>query len=68
MLTPSPSVLRCLVERFEALHRTAATPEILRSRDDAVYTLRVSTGTRDIDSALTAAAVQLVRAASAATA
>lgn len=62
MLMPHPAVLRRLVERYETLRRSpTSTPEILRQREDAAYTLCVSTGTRDIDSALTTARRYLAR-------
>lgn len=62
MLMPHPAVLRRLVERYETLRRNpTSTPEVLRQREDAAYTLCVSTGTRDIDSALATARRYLAR-------
>lgn len=62
MLMPHPAVLRRLVERYETLRRSpTSTPEVLRQREDAAYTLCVSTGTRDIDSALATARRYLAR-------
>jgi hypothetical protein len=71
MLMAHPTVLRTLVERYEALsalagrreHRTAdggkgaggVDPEVEQQLLDTVYTLCVSTGTREIGPALTAA-------------
>ena len=59
MLTPDPTFLAHLVARYETLHAEERSPEVRRSLDDVSYTLCVSTGTRDIDSALTTARRQL---------
>ncbi|HLL36404.1 MAG TPA: DUF5133 domain-containing protein [Streptomyces sp.] len=58
MLMAHPAVLRNLVEQYEtlrALHAENGSLEARQRLDDITYTLCVSTGTRDIDSALTAA-------------
>ncbi|MEU6281049.1 DUF5133 domain-containing protein [Streptomyces sp. NPDC047028] len=59
MLMAHPTVLRDLIDEYEslaALHASAADGERVRQRmEDVAYTLCVSTGTRDIDAALTAA-------------
>ena len=59
MLMAHPAVLRDLVGQYEslaALHASPADSERVRQRmEDVAYTLCVSTGTRDIDAALTAA-------------
>ncbi|CAM5353410.1 DUF5133 domain-containing protein [Streptomyces pharetrae] len=58
MLMAHPAVLRNLVEQYEtlrALHAENGSREARQRLDDVTYTLCVSTGTRDIDSALTAA-------------
>ncbi|WP_328917240.1 MULTISPECIES: DUF5133 domain-containing protein [unclassified Streptomyces] len=68
MLMAHPTVLRNLVERYEALraltgHRNTggkedkegADPHVRQQLQDTVYTLCVSTGTREIGAALTAA-------------
>ncbi|MFI6108803.1 DUF5133 domain-containing protein [Streptomyces sp. NPDC051310] len=50
-----PTVLRGLVTRYEALsaaESAAASPSVLRQREDVAYTLCVSTGTRDVRDAL----------------
>ncbi|MBT3155160.1 DUF5133 domain-containing protein [Streptomyces sp. CHD11] len=54
MLKPHPTVLRRLVEEYEAL--TAAGTGAADPRTaDLAYTLCVSTGTRDVGQALTTA-------------
>ncbi|MGW2346932.1 DUF5133 domain-containing protein [Streptomyces sp. NPDC001661] len=61
MLT-DPTVLRDLVEqygRLEELTTQGGTPEDIRDFEDVSYTLCVSTGTRDVKSALKAARKQL---------
>lgn len=68
MLMAHPTVLRKLVERYETLsalsgRRTAETmdggdgltPEVRQQLLDTVYTLCVSTGTREVGPALAAA-------------
>ncbi|GGV82018.1 hypothetical protein GCM10010294_56550 [Streptomyces griseoloalbus] len=55
MLKPHPTVLRRLVEEYEALvaSRTAGGPGVRDARiGDLAYTLCVSTGTRDVRHAL----------------
>ncbi|OEJ30422.1 DUF5133 domain-containing protein [Streptomyces subrutilus] len=64
MLMAHPAVLAHLVEEYEMVAQAhAADParrEPARQRmEDLVYTLCVSTGTRDIESALTAARERL---------
>jgi hypothetical protein len=59
VLTPHPSVVRDLVERYEGL-KTLAAPEagpdaVRRTLDDVVYALCVCTGTRTEEAALTVA-------------
>ncbi|CAM5277660.1 hypothetical protein SALBM135S_09651 [Streptomyces alboniger] len=62
MLMAQP-VLRNLVENYEALSARrpgqADGPEVRRRMEDLTYTLCVSTGTRDIRSALAVARRQL---------
>ena len=57
MLMPHPTVLRNLVERYESLSARAdrADPRTGQQLRDTVYTLCVSTGTREIAAALAAA-------------
>jgi len=58
MLMAHPAVLRNLVEQYEtlhALHADVGSPEVRQRMDDVAYTLCVSTGTRDVDTALIAA-------------
>jgi hypothetical protein len=65
MITAHPSLLRELVERCETLkHRLAAdnSAETARRLEDATYTLCVTTGTRQLDTALFVARRQLVEA------
>ncbi|MFE0792395.1 DUF5133 domain-containing protein [Streptomyces mutabilis] len=62
MLLAHPAVLKNLIEQYEtlrALHAEDGTEEARRRMDDVAYTLCVSTGTRDIDTALVAARHQL---------
>ena len=54
MLKPHPTVLRRLVEEYEALTATATGVADPRTADLA-YTLCVSTGTRDVRQALATA-------------
>jgi hypothetical protein len=74
MLMAHPTVLRNLVERYEALRALAdrrgedtadgggaVDPQIHRQLQDTVYTLCVSTGTRDIAPALAAAREHMER-------
>ncbi|MFE3718330.1 DUF5133 domain-containing protein [Streptomyces cyaneofuscatus] len=58
MLMAHPTVLRNLVEQYEALrllHADGGSAEARQRMDDVAYTLCVSTGTGDVDSALVAA-------------
>lgn len=58
MLMAHPVVLRNLVQQYEtlqALNADEGSPEGRRRMDDLAYTLCISTGTRDVDSALIAA-------------
>ncbi|MFJ9637589.1 DUF5133 domain-containing protein [Streptomyces sp. NPDC101178] len=58
MLMAHPTVLRNLVEQYEALcllHAENGSTEARQRMDDIAYTLCVSTGTADVDSALVAA-------------
>lgn len=62
MLKAHPAMLRKLVAQYEALallHADRGDSEARRRLDDAAYTLCVSTGTRNVSSALTAARRQL---------
>ncbi|MGW2280347.1 DUF5133 domain-containing protein [Streptomyces sp. NPDC001770] len=60
MLMAHPVVLKGLVDRYESL-RSAGTEDAQARRrlEDVEYTLCVSTGTRDVESALDAARVRL---------
>ncbi|MFI5972754.1 DUF5133 domain-containing protein [Streptomyces sp. NPDC051452] len=65
MLMADPAVLRNLIEQYDALrslHAESGGAQVRRRMDDIVYTLCVSTGTRDIDAALIAARQQLTGA------
>ncbi|WP_329026019.1 DUF5133 domain-containing protein [Streptomyces sp. NBC_00690] len=62
MLMVHLSVLSRLVSDYEALNRQDGDPVVRRRRDDLAYTLCVSTGTRDIDTALAAARHRLAQA------
>lgn len=57
MLKAHPETLATLVGDYERLAALAEEcgGDLYRRRDDAAYTLCVSTGTRDIDSALAVA-------------
>ncbi|MFB6625692.1 DUF5133 domain-containing protein [Streptomyces sp. NPDC056374] len=58
MLMAHPVILSKLVEEYEALSVLNAedgSPEVRRRIEDLAYTLCVSTGTRDVDTALIAA-------------
>ncbi|MGW0500807.1 DUF5133 domain-containing protein [Streptomyces sp. NPDC003007] len=62
MLMANPAVLRNLVEQYEALaalHAQDGGPQTGQRMEDVAYTLCVSTGTRDVGSALAAAREQL---------
>ncbi|MFD9719335.1 DUF5133 domain-containing protein [Streptomyces sp. NPDC059076] len=62
MLMIHLSVLSRLVSDYEALNRQDGDPVVRRRREDLAYTLCVSTGTRDIDTALAAARQRLAQA------
>ncbi len=58
MLLAHPAVLRNLVEQYETLrllHAQEGSDLVRQRMDDVAYTLCISTGTRDIDTALIAA-------------
>ncbi|MFJ8659560.1 DUF5133 domain-containing protein [Streptomyces sp. NPDC093795] len=58
MLMAHPAVLSNLIEQYETLrmlHAENGSIEVRRRMDDIAYTLCVSTGTRDVDTALIAA-------------
>ncbi|MER5769495.1 DUF5133 domain-containing protein [Streptomyces sp. NPDC001985] len=63
MLMAHPVVLSRLVAEYRTLRslgaQDSAGSDVRRRMDDVVYTLCVSTGTRDIDAALIAARHQL---------
>lgn len=63
MLMAHPTVLRDLVERYESLTRDrkagGSDPRIEQQLRDTAYTLCVSTGTREISAALSAARARL---------
>jgi hypothetical protein len=62
VLMAHPTVLNGLVEEYEALAALGADhgdEQARRRLDDITYTLCVATGTRNIDSALTAARIRL---------
>ncbi|MFE2019053.1 DUF5133 domain-containing protein [Streptomyces sp. NPDC059499] len=62
MLMANPATLRNLVKRYETLRRAHArlgTSESSRHLEDISYTLCVTTGTRTVTDALTAAEAQL---------
>ncbi|MFJ4770195.1 DUF5133 domain-containing protein [Streptomyces uncialis] len=62
MLMAHPAVLSRLIDEYEALRLLDASdpgPEARRRMDDIAYTLCVSTGTRDVDTALIAARYRL---------
>ena len=66
MLMAHPTVLRNLVDRYETLHAEAGAEgtvdaDIKQRLQDTAYTLCVSTGTREIASALTAARAHMQR-------
>ncbi|WNI14528.1 DUF5133 domain-containing protein [Actinacidiphila sp. ITFR-21] len=80
MLMAHPTVLRTLVDRYEALRALAdrtviggtdggeeggggVDPRVEQQLQDTVYTLCVSTGTREIGPALAAARAHIDRAA-----
>ncbi|MEV8588737.1 DUF5133 domain-containing protein [Streptomyces sp. NPDC051180] len=58
MLMAHPAILRNLIEQYETLrllHAENGGAEVRQRMDDVAYTLCVSTGTRDVDTALIAA-------------
>ncbi|MFV2120490.1 DUF5133 domain-containing protein [Streptomyces sp. Act-28] len=58
MLMAHPAVLTKLIEEYTTLSKLDAHnggPQVRQRLEDVVYTLCVSTGTRDIDAALVAA-------------
>lgn len=62
MLMAHPAVLNNLVEQYETLrllHAENGSAEVRQRMDDVAYTLCVSTGTRDVDTALIAAVHRL---------
>ncbi|GAA2917988.1 hypothetical protein GCM10010518_00590 [Kitasatospora cinereorecta] len=62
VLMAHPATLRNLVKRYEALrslHVRLGTPESVRHLEDVSYTLCVTTGTRTVPDALSAAEAQL---------
>ncbi|GAA3114763.1 DUF5133 domain-containing protein [Streptomyces echinatus] len=62
MLMAHPAVLRNLIAQYEtlrALHAEEGTEAVRQRMNDVAYTLCVSTGTRDVDTALVAARYQL---------
>ncbi|MFD6419932.1 DUF5133 domain-containing protein [Streptomyces sp. NPDC060194] len=66
MLMAHPTVLRNLVDRYESLRAAPKLDRAGRRRlEDTVYTLCVSTGTRDVEAALAQARSVLTRAAAA---
>ncbi|MFF7725550.1 DUF5133 domain-containing protein [Streptomyces sp. NPDC008001] len=65
MLMAHPLVLSSLLEQYEALavlNAGEGGANVRRRMEDVAYTLCVSTGTRDIESALAAARQQLAHA------
>ena len=55
MLRPNPTTLRRIIRDYEELrarHTESGTPEARQRMNDAAYTLCVTTGTRDVDTAL----------------
>ncbi|MFQ6855362.1 DUF5133 domain-containing protein [Streptomyces sp. 35M1] len=63
MLVAHPEVLEELLRRYDELkaERGKGAGEVIRRLEDVSYTLCVTTGTRDIASALVAAREQLHR-------
>ncbi|MFI6808071.1 DUF5133 domain-containing protein [Streptomyces luteogriseus] len=63
MLMAHPAVLRDLIEQYKALKTLAASDaadmQARQRMEDVIYTLCVSTGTRDIEAALIEASRQL---------
>ncbi|MEV8564942.1 DUF5133 domain-containing protein [Streptomyces sp. NPDC051322] len=62
MLMAHPAVLENLLDQYEALHADHGdTDDARRRMEDVIYTLCVSTGTRDIGPALAAARRRLAQ-------
>ncbi|WP_129837807.1 DUF5133 domain-containing protein [Streptomyces sp. RFCAC02] len=62
MLMAHPTVLRNLIDEYEALRILQADtggPDVRQRMEDVAYTLCVSTGTRQVDDALAVARRQL---------
>ncbi|MGW0315692.1 DUF5133 domain-containing protein [Streptomyces flavidovirens] len=62
MMLANPAVLRELIEQFQtlrALHAEDDDADVRQRLDDIAYTLCVSTGTRDVETALSTARHQL---------
>ncbi|MGV9565782.1 DUF5133 domain-containing protein [Streptomyces sp. NPDC003480] len=62
MLMAHPAVLKNLIEQYETLrilHAEEGSEDVRQRMNDVAYTLCVSTGTCDIDTALVAARHQL---------
>lgn len=58
MMMANPTLLRNLIEEYESLqllHAENGSPQAQQRMSDVTYTLCVSTGTRDIETALTTA-------------
>jgi hypothetical protein len=70
MLMAHPAILRSLLQRYEALETLTQDgtddAQVHRQLQDTAYTLCVSTGTRDVESALKAARDVLERSFAAA--
>ncbi|WP_367038626.1 DUF5133 domain-containing protein [Streptomyces sp. Je 1-332] len=65
MLMADPRILRNLVEQYEALsalHTRNRAPENRQRLEDIAYTLCVSTGTREVETALAAARAHVAMA------
>lgn len=66
MLKPHPTTLRRLIRDYEELrarHAESGAPVLRQRMNDAAYTLCVTTGTRDVDTALMIAERLLARTA-----
>ncbi|MFD4665763.1 DUF5133 domain-containing protein [Streptomyces halstedii] len=62
MLMAHPAILRNLIEEYDTLRildAGSSRASVRQRMDDIAYTLCVSTGTRDVDTALIAARHQL---------
>ncbi|MGW7078082.1 DUF5133 domain-containing protein [Streptomyces sp. NPDC054866] len=65
MLMADPRILRDLLEQYEALsalHTSNGALEARRRLEDIAYTLCVTTGTREVESALVAARARVAMA------